>query len=719
MIYLAEASATATLSSAIVQLGNGDGSFREPVSYTVGNGAQSLLVADFNGDGKQDLASANTNDNTVSVLLGNGDGTFQAGTVFPVLNAPEVLAIGDFNGDGKQDLVVGYRYEDAGDVGGISVLLGNGDGTFTQHVDYEAKTTVFDMLVGDFNQDGKLDLILAGNFGSGIGIEFLQGNGDGTFRAAVSIPSDGNLESLAAADLNGDGKLDLITSDYQLDFAGGGAFVLLGNGDGTFQSPKQYGPGRTSIGLAVADFNADGKLDVAISNQDANSFSILLGNGDGTLQNPIDFPIGSSPLSIVAWDFNGDGKVDLAAITAVATGPFAAQIFLQGAFPVSSLSPTSLTFSQQSVGSTSPPQVVTLTNTGAAALALTSVGITGPNAGDFAQTNNCGSTLAPTAGCQISVTFAPIAPVNAVASLNLTDNAPGSPQAIALAGSTPAVAVAALSPKTIAFPNQYVGTSGLPQTVTLNNTGTAALAITSVTASPSDFGVLNSCGNSVAPGSSCAIGVFFDPAASGARTGTMTITDNAADSPQTVTLSGTGQDFSVASSGSPTATVTAGQTANYTLAVSPGGGFNQTVAFTCGGAPALSVCTVSPSSFSLNGASAASVTATITTTMHGFLLPIGVGTIRVGTERIVGFCLSVGLAALIWVLRWRHKQRFIWIQAIAAVILFSIGVTLTSCGGGGGSPGTPAGTYTISVSGSFSSGSTTLTHGTNLTLVVK
>ena len=649
--------------------------------------------------------------------MATGDGTFQPGTVFSVSNAPEVLATCDLNGDGKLDLVVGYRYQDAGDVGGISVLLGKGDGTFAHLVDYEPKTHVIDIVVGDFNRDGRIDLVLAGNAGSGLGLEFLRGNGDGSFQAAANVPSDASIESLAAVDLDSDDKLDLVTSDY-----GGGVFVLLGNGDGTFQSPKQYGSGRTSIGLAVADFNADGKLDVAISNQDANSFSILLGNGDGTLQNPIDFAIASSPIPIVAWDFNGDGKVDLAAITAVGVGPDSTQVFLQGTFPVASASSNSLTFAQQAVGSTSLPQVVTLTNTGGATLSLTGVNITGPNANDFAQINNCGSTLAPNVGCQISVTFAPIASVNAVALLSLADNAPGSPQGVALVGTTPPAGGATLSPNTITFPNQYVGTSGLPQTVTLTNTGTAALTIASVTSSPSDFGVLNSCGSSVAPGASCSIGVFFDPATSGARTGTVTITDNAADSPQSVTLSGTGQDFSVAPTSSSTATLPAGQTANYTLAVAPGGGFNQTVALTCSGSPSLSTCNVSPSVVSLNGASTVSATVTITTTApsHGFLPPAG-GTLKLKPEPIVLFCLSAGLVVLISLVRWRQKQGLTWIQAIAVVILLNMGITLASCGGGGGggNPGTPVGTYAISVSGSFISGSTTLTHSTNLTLVVK
>ena len=149
--------------------------------------------------------------------------------------------------------------------------------------------------------------------------------------------------------------------------------------------------------------------------------------------------------------------------------------------------------------------------------------------------------------------------------------------------------------------------SGSPQTVTLKNTGTATLAITNVAVSPTDFGILSAnttCGSSLAAGSSCSIGVFFDPTAGGTRTGTLTLTDNAAGSPQTVALTGSGLDFSVTPGAAASATVTAGQTASYSIAVAPAGGFAASVALSCSGGPAGSACAVSPSTIALSGAAA-------------------------------------------------------------------------------------------------------------------
>jgi hypothetical protein len=177
---------------------------------------------------------------------------------------------------------------------------------------------------------------------------------------------------------------------------------------------------------------------------------------------------------------------------------------------------------------------------------------------------------------------------------------------VALTGTATAPPLS-VTPSSIAFPAQYVGTYGLPQSITVMNNGNAPLSISSVATSATDFGTLNACRSTAAAGSSSATGVFFDPTASGARLGTSTIRDNASGSPHTVALSGTGQDFSLAPITPASATVAAGQTANYTVAVSPAGSFNQTVALTCTGGPALSTCEVTPSSVPLNGTLATNV----------------------------------------------------------------------------------------------------------------
>jgi FG-GAP-like repeat/Abnormal spindle-like microcephaly-assoc'd, ASPM-SPD-2-Hydin/Cep192 domain 4 len=699
----------ATAGSIVIQLGNGDGSFQAPVSYPVGNTPTALVAGDFNGDGKLDLAVTNTQDNTISILPGNGDGTFQPQVTFTTAPAPLALVVGDFNGDGKLDLAVGNRYQDSGDVGGVSILLGNGDGTFQSHVEYAASLAAYSLTVGDFNREGNLDLIFFPGGSLPGKLVVLSGNGDGTFQSPQSFPSDSSVESLIAVDLNGDGKLDLITADL-----GGGAYVFLGNGDGTFQSPVEYASGFTSIGVVAEDFNADGKIDLVLTNQDANSFSLLLGNGDGTFQSPTNFPASGAPVEVVAGDFNGDGKMDLA--SAVYATADTVVVFLQGEFAVASTSTPSLSFGQQTIGTSSPPKTVTLTNTGSLTLTISNVSITGTNASDFAQTNNCPSTLGTNASCLISVTYTPSAAGNRTAAVSITDNGPGSPQVVALTGTTPVF----LSPATVTFPAQYVGTSGLPQSVVLNNTGSAALTITSVTTSTADFAPLSTCGNSLGPGASCSIGVFFDPTTSGTLNGILTVTDSASDSPQTVSLTGIGQDFTIGASSS-TANISPGQTANYSVSVAPAGGFNQTVLLSCSGAPSESTCAVSSSSIVLNGSTAMTVTVTVATTSHSVFAyrskyrPVNIPPIF--------FLLVLFAVASLggWV--WLAKDQRRWASALSALIVLASAATmLSACGGGnsgGGNPGTPVGTYTLTVTGTFKSGSTTLTHNSNLTLVVQ
>ena len=213
-----------------------------------------------------------------------------------------------------------------------------------------------------------------------------------------------------------------------------------------------------------------------------------------------------------------------------------------GTAAVVSLSPTSLAFGNQAVDMTSATQTVTLSNTGNAALSITSLALTGTNASDFAQTNTCGSSVAAGSNCTISVTFTPAASGSRTASVSVTDNASGSPQTVSLSG-TGTAALVSLSPTSLAFGNQSVGTPSTAQTVTLSNTGNATLSITSLAltgTNASDFAQTTTCGSSVAAGAHCTISVTFKPSASGSRTASVSITDNASGSPQTVSLSGTG-----------------------------------------------------------------------------------------------------------------------------------------------------------------------------------
>jgi len=501
-----------------VYLGKGDGTFKAPIKTRTTVPVDTILAADLNNDGKADIVVANSRaDDNVQVLLGKGDGTFTQKPAFVSKEFNQFLAVADFNGDGKLDLFVGGfgKYGN-----GFGILLGNGDGTFATPAVYNG----FDggnPAIGDFNGDGILDLAVPNAYF----VDVYLGNGDGTFQSPVEYqPADGVEISIAAADVNGDGKLDLITD---------GVAVLLGNGDGTFTDDggvRRVGP---AYNLQVGDLNGDGKLDVAYALFDSTQVRVLLGNGDGTFQSPLTF-MGSGTsnfFSILALgDFNNDGRLDLVDSSSVVT------VFLQDQLV---LSPPNLDFGNQQVDTTSPPQIVTLTNVGSSAVKIKGISITGSNPGDFKQKNNCGPSVKGGGSCQISVTFTPQAEGARSAALSVSYVGPGSPQTVPLSGTgTPAPTVS-LTPSKLAFPVQLVGTTSSAQAATLTNTGSVAVTISNITTSAS-FSETNNCPSSLPVSGSCKIEVSFQPTAKGPASGKLSVTDDATGSPQTVALSGTG-----------------------------------------------------------------------------------------------------------------------------------------------------------------------------------
>ncbi|MDQ2711294.1 MAG: FG-GAP-like repeat-containing protein [Acidobacteriota bacterium] len=293
-----------------ILLGNGDGTFRAQKFYAVGLDSSSIAVGDLNGDGIPDLAVTNANfcgaAGAVSVLLGNGDGTFQAQQKYAVGESPIAIVIGDLNGDGVPDLAVadgsfnGGRSDDT-----VSILLGNGDGTFRPLQSLPVGGAPSSIAVGDLNNDGKPDLAVS--YSSGVSV--LLGNGNGTFEPWQSFPVVGGAYSVAVGDFNGDGKPDLAVSNPSASIVS----VLLGNGDGTFPQKAAYGVDSFGGFIVVNDFNADGIPDLAVANSnfDGNTISVLLGKGDGTFQSEVTYPAGQGPMFLAAGDLDGDGLPDL------------------------------------------------------------------------------------------------------------------------------------------------------------------------------------------------------------------------------------------------------------------------------------------------------------------------------------------------------------------------------------------------------------------------
>jgi hypothetical protein len=298
--------APATLS---VLAGVGDGTFAAARTVSLGETASALAAGDFRGDGKLDLVTAtDIESNSVTVLPGNGDGTFATTPSFGVGALPSAIAAGDFNGDGKADLVT------IGSAGDAAVLINNGDGTFHQGPTLGFSSIADAVVVGDFNHDGTQDIAVGTQGGT---IAVFLGNGNGTFQAAKSFNLGSNdiVRSLVAGDFQNDGRLDLaVTVDLQNNQQTGQMAVLLNNGDGTFHRSQSIDVATDALGLAAADFNGDGKLDLVTTALPATgdrNVQVLLGNGNGTFQDPIVTTTGFSATSVATGDFNGDGKPDL------------------------------------------------------------------------------------------------------------------------------------------------------------------------------------------------------------------------------------------------------------------------------------------------------------------------------------------------------------------------------------------------------------------------
>jgi len=287
--------------SLTILLGNGDGTFAPAPSPATGTNPHSVTEADFNGDGNLDLAVTNAASNTVTVLLGNGDGTFVSAPSPPTGVGPSFLKAGDFNGDGKTDLVVTN-----GDGNTLTVLLGNGDGTFTAASSTQTGSNPAQIAIGDFNGDGKPDLAIT--YGLSKTVTILLGNGDGTFTSATGLSTTAYPTGVAAGDFNGDGKPDLAVSEVNT------LNIFTGNGDGTFTAGSVLTGYFLPSSATVADFNDDGKVDLALAMGGNTTPTILLGNGDGTFKvASTSIPPGStSSTFIVAGDFNGDGIADVA-----------------------------------------------------------------------------------------------------------------------------------------------------------------------------------------------------------------------------------------------------------------------------------------------------------------------------------------------------------------------------------------------------------------------
>lgn len=406
-----------------ILVNKGNGTFDPFMTYPLPTNPEAVVTGDFNNDKSTDVAVVNFGSpGGISVLLNSGSGTLEAYTQYSINGYGYGIATGDFNHDGNLDLVVTDFESNT-----VSVLLGNGTGAFPSFVTYATGSLPYGVTVGDFNDDGFPDLAVANEGGSTVSI--LINHGDGTFLPKVDYTVGGNPISVATASFRGNGVLDLAVATDQ---AFGGIAVLLGNNDGTFQKAVPYDTLNNAYWITAGDFNNDGNVDLAFSVLNPGPpdgfVTLMPGNGDGTFGAGVTLTTGTLPYGIVAADFNDDGGLDLATDNGSTSDVGSASVLLNE--PVIGLSPSSLTFAAQKVGTTSAPQEVTLSNPGATPLKITSIKISG----DFAETNSCPKELTTGKDCTISVTFSPVASGTLKGTVTIKDSALTSAQAIALSG---------------------------------------------------------------------------------------------------------------------------------------------------------------------------------------------------------------------------------------------------------------------------------------------
>jgi hypothetical protein len=405
-------------------LGNGDGTFGKPNAYDVNTVAGPLAVADLNHDGKPDLVVANESSGIITILFGNGDGSFQTPVSYTTPAGVEGLVLGDFNGDGRLDIATIEQGNSTSSCYCVGILLGNGDGTFREPSVVTPLAGFPEALAaGHFDTNKDLDLAVTMDENNSGQVQILLGNGDGTFRFGAIYEVSPEPQSIIAASFRANHTTDLAVGEFE----GTGIAVLLGNGDGTFQQPVVYEAG-TPLGVAAADMNGDGIPDlVAVSPGAGSGYTeILLGNGNGTFKKASSYSSGNFPWAVAIADFNGDHMPDITVVDEGANQQFV--LLNTGTIRFSPTTP--VVFKKQSVGTTSPAQKVTLTNTGKTELKISAMKV----AGQFAMTSTCSKAVVPNKSCTISVTFSPTSQGAKTGTITINDSASSKPQVILLSG---------------------------------------------------------------------------------------------------------------------------------------------------------------------------------------------------------------------------------------------------------------------------------------------
>jgi hypothetical protein len=652
-----------------VYVNKGDGTFKAAAYYNAAYDAtagltgivadiypHAVTIADVNGDGKADVISTNYYGGDVTILLGNGDGTLQSATMgYAVGGYPYTPAIvADFNGDGVPDIVVpDEEYS-------LVFMKGYGDGTFRAGVDYYSQLTdnayaySYGIATGDFNGDGIPDFVIGNYNDSTVGVTVFLSRLDGSVQPGVNY-SAGNLRYVAVADFNGDGKLDIAATDYINGFVQ----IFNGAGDGTFSIGSTFATDASSTtfpeGLVAGDFNQDGHPDLAVQNSYGLNVGILINDGTGGFLAPVTYPLSAyNSQGLATADLNGDGKLDLA--IPLRSGSAIAILLGNG----------DGTFQAETDATTdSNPQGVVIAD------------LNGDGKLDLAATVDSKEGVDVIFGNGDGTFQAPVFYAGSLQ--NFTYDSP--------------------------YPT-YI------QAADIDGDGKLDLVYTNF--DYGTVGVLFGVGN----------GLFYDPVeyASGGQAWALVIADvNQDGAPDVVTANNdfSGMTVLLNSNGSATkanytvsaapasATVTAGSSATFTLTVTPSNHYNGTVTFSCGLLPSLATCTFNPASVTLDGNTPVTVQLTVTTATVSASLQ---GPIH-GNSTLLASLGSMGLFAMM--LAGNFKKRSRGAGIVLGMLILTMTFSLVGCGG---SSSTPPATVKAATTTTLSSSQRTALVGQSITL---